>query len=91
MAGAFQLVGLFPRRGDSPVVASERCERLVGDAAAQQRGSSAKQAVATDEMVVEEAKRTTGIDSHEPEIDLGELEGHWVDVDAVETTADDLP
>ena len=50
----------------------------------------AEQAVADDEVVVEEAERAGAVEAGEPEAEFGHLDRHGVDVDAVDAVGDDV-
>ena len=50
----------------------------------------AEEAVADTDVVVEEGERLAGLEGLHPEADLAQLDGHRVDVDAVEAAADDV-
>jgi hypothetical protein len=70
------------------VVALDGGEGVVGEAGGDEVGGGAEEAVAGADVVVEEAEGLAGIDGLQPEGDAAELDGHGVDVHAVEAAAE---
>ena len=89
-AGALGLVALFEFGAGGFVVAFDGGEGFVGEAGGDEVGGGAEQAVAVADVVVEEAEGFAGIDGFQPEGDAAELDGHRVDVHAVEAAAGDF-
>ena len=89
-AGALGFIALFEFGAGGFVVAFDGGEGFVGEAGGDEVGGGAEQAVAVADVVVEEAEGLAGIDGFQPEGDAAELDGHRVDVHAVEAATGDF-
>ena len=87
---AFVLVAFAQQLGVLGIISSKGLECGVRDAASEQFGGCAEEAVAADDAMVEEAEWPAGGVGFEPEADFAQLDGHRVDVDAVKASTDDV-
>nr|WP_246035677.1 hypothetical protein [Dictyobacter kobayashii] len=84
------LVFLFELATDFFVIALNGIKGTVRDAVAQEGRGSAKQAVTALDMSIQEGERLAGLDGLHPQVDFAELDGHGVNIDAIDTMADHI-
>ena len=89
-AASLALVALLQRRADLLVVALDGREGLVGEPGGNEFRRRAQQAVADPDVVIEEGERLAGFQGFQPQAHPAQLDGHGVDVHAVEAAADDV-